>query len=91
MAYCRVDYTNVVGDYDRGRKAIRLNSKTSYNGNHLIVIDLEHMPSSSGYLPAGCSVWPAFWYANHSIRYIRPSNSANVQDMWTGLANTWRD
>lgn len=56
-----VDHSNVVGDSERGRKAIRITSNKAYNGNNLIVIDAEHMPSSAGTLPNGCSLWPAFW------------------------------
>lgn len=61
QVYMGVDRTNVVGDNERGRKSIRISSKKVYNGVNLVVIDLEHMPSSSGALPNGCSVWPAFW------------------------------
>lgn len=59
--YIGTEYAEVVGDNDRGRKSIRLQSKESYNGNILIVIDLEHMPTTVGSLPTGCASWPAFW------------------------------
>jgi hypothetical protein len=60
-AYIGVDYTNVVSDSARGRKAIRIMSNNNYNGNNLIVIDAEHMPTSYGSLQPGCAMWPAFW------------------------------
>lgn len=58
-----VESSNAVADWERGRKSIRLSSKQTINGNNLVVIDLEHMPTTSGAsgLPQGCSVWPAFW------------------------------
>lgn len=60
--YIGVDYENVVPDYNRGRKSIRLSSKMTLKGNNLVVIDLDHMPSTLGKVaPAGCSTWPAFW------------------------------
>ena len=61
QVYMGVDHTNIVGDNDRGRKSIRITSNKMYNGNNLIVIDVEHMPSSTGTLPNGCGLWPAFW------------------------------
>ena len=61
QVYMGVDYKSVVPDGNRGRKAIRITSNKVYNGNNLIVIDAEHMPSSAGSLPSGCSLWPAFW------------------------------
>eukprot|EP00602_Paraphysomonas_sp_CaronLab_P009601 CAMPEP_0185020164 /NCGR_PEP_ID=MMETSP1103-20130426/2764_1 /TAXON_ID=36769 /ORGANISM="Paraphysomonas bandaiensis, Strain Caron Lab Isolate" /LENGTH=326 /DNA_ID=CAMNT_0027550897 /DNA_START=14 /DNA_END=991 /DNA_ORIENTATION=- len=78
------DSINVVGDYDRGRKSIRLKSKQAYNGNNLIVIDLDHMPTTNGYLPAGCSAWPAFWLFgpdwpyNGEIDVIEYQNSDSI-------------
>lgn len=61
--YIGVDASTVVENDARGRKSIRLTSKQVINGNNLVIIDLEHMPSTSGSsgLPQGCSVWPAFW------------------------------
>jgi hypothetical protein len=61
--YIGVDSTNIVQWGERGRKSIRLSSKLVLNGNNLVVIDLEHMPTTAGNagLPKGCSVWPAFW------------------------------
>jgi hypothetical protein len=61
QVYMGVDYKNNVGDSERGRKAIRITSNKAYNGNNLIVIDAQHMPSSAGTLANGCSLWPAFW------------------------------
>lgn len=61
QVYMGVDYNNVVPDGNRGRKSIRITSNKVYNGNNLIVIDAEHMPSSGGSLPNGCALWPAFW------------------------------
>jgi len=61
QVYIGTDYTNVVDSGARGRKSIRLQSKKSYNGKNLIVIDLEHMPTTVGSLKTGCSSWPAFW------------------------------
>ncbi len=60
--YIGVDHSNVVPDWNRGRKSIRLSSHRVLNGNNLLIIDLDHMPSTDGRkAPAGCSVWPAFW------------------------------
>jgi hypothetical protein len=61
--YIGVESSSIVSDGARGRKSIRLSSKKVINGNTLVVIDLEHMPSTSGVTgsPQGCSVWPAFW------------------------------
>ncbi len=63
QVYIGVDHTNVVQWGERGRKSVRLNSNIVINGNNLVVIDLAHMPSTSGVtgMPQGCSVWPAFW------------------------------
>ena len=50
-----------------GRKSIRLKSKRVINGNNLVIIDLDHMPSTAGkVLPQGCSVWPSFWTVGSS-------------------------
>jgi hypothetical protein len=61
--YIGVDYSNVVQWGERGRKSVRLSSKETLNGNNLVLIDLTHMPTTSGAsgLPKGCSIWPAFW------------------------------
>ena len=61
QVYMGVDHSNVVPDSDRGRKSIRVTSNKAYNGNNLVVIDAQHMPSTAGWLPSGCSLWPAFW------------------------------
>jgi hypothetical protein len=67
--YIGVDHTNVV-DSGRGRKSIRLSSKYQLNGRNLVVIDLEHMPTTVGNVaPAGCSTWPAFWTVGGSWPY----------------------
>jgi hypothetical protein len=59
--YIGSDHLSVVPDGARGRKSIRITSKYITSGNVLILIDLDHMPSSTSYLPDGCAVWPAFW------------------------------
>jgi hypothetical protein len=60
--YLGVDNTTIVTSTARGRKSLRLLSKMKMNGNNLIVLDLDHMPSTTGnVLGKGCSVWPAFW------------------------------
>jgi hypothetical protein len=61
--YIGVDHDNVVKQDERGRKSIRLSSKQLLDGNNLVIIDLEHMPTTSGStgMAKGCSVWPAFW------------------------------
>lgn len=61
QVYIGVDHTNVVPDGNRGRQSVRVTSNSSYNGTNLVVIDLDHMPSTTGSLSAGCSLWPAFW------------------------------
>lgn len=45
------DSSNVASG--RGRNAVRVESKASYN-HALIILDLNHMPE-------GCGTWPAFW------------------------------
>lgn len=58
--YIGVDYSNTA--WGRGRRSIRLKSNRVLNGRNLLVIDLDHMPSTTGQkVPAGCGVWPAFW------------------------------
>jgi hypothetical protein len=61
--YIGADFNSVVPDGARGRKSIRLSSKRTINGNNLVLIDLERMPTTLGStgVPRGCSVWPAFW------------------------------
>lgn len=57
-----VDNTTTVSATARGRKSLRLISKEILNGDNLLVIDLDHMPSTVGkILEKGCSIWPAFW------------------------------
>jgi hypothetical protein len=53
----------IVQPGDRGRKSIRLSSHLALEENSLVIIDLEHMPTTSGATgtPQGCSLWPAFW------------------------------
>jgi hypothetical protein len=46
------DY-NKVSASARGRKSVRISSKSSW-ADSLIVLDLAHMPE-------GCGTWPAFW------------------------------
>ena len=60
--YIGVDNTTIVDKSVRGRKSIRITSKRVLNGNNLVLLDLDHMPSTVGdVVPKGCSVWPAFW------------------------------
>jgi hypothetical protein len=60
--YLGVDNATIVTSAARGRKSLRLLSKMKMNGNNLIVLDLDHMPSTAGnVLSKGCSLWPAFW------------------------------
>lgn len=57
-----VDNTTTVSATARGRKSLRLVSKEVLNGNNLLILDLDHMPSTVGkVLEKGCSIWPAFW------------------------------
>lgn len=49
--FMRADSTNPATG--RGRNAIRISSRKSYN-HGLIILDAAHMP-------AGCGTWPAFW------------------------------
>jgi hypothetical protein len=56
------DHTQVVDPKaERGRKSMRVSSKVAYGPNTLFMVDIEHMPSSSGSLADGCGVWPSFW------------------------------
>ena len=60
--YLGVDNTTTVSATSRGRKSLRLISKEVLNGDNLLIIDLDHMPSTVGnVLEKGCSIWPAFW------------------------------
>jgi len=61
--YIGVDYENVIADDARGRRSVRLSSKRVLNENTLLVIDLDHLPTTLGQagLAKGCSIWPAFW------------------------------
>lgn len=61
LVYMGSDYSEIPSDSSRGRKSIRVESRYSTDGNVLIIIDLKHMPTSSGYLADGCGIWPAFW------------------------------
>lgn len=60
--YIGIDNTTIVSAISRGRKSVRITSKRVLNGNNLVLLDLDHMPTTVGnVLPKGCSVWPAFW------------------------------
>mgnify|MGYP003387141326 CR=1 FL=1 len=60
--YIGVDHNDVVSSNARGRKSVRLKSKEVINGNTLLVLNVDHMPSTTGNSMAkGCSIWPAFW------------------------------
>lgn len=60
--YIGADHTSIVPPDARGRKSIRLSSKSKINGTELLILDVSHMPSTNGkILSSGCSVWPAFW------------------------------
>ncbi|KAH7710381.1 endo1,3(4)-beta-glucanase [Aphelenchoides avenae] len=49
-----VDNKNIVpADSNYGRKSVRLNTKTVFNGD-VVLMDFEHMPVGSG-------TWPAYW------------------------------
>lgn len=49
----KADAASIVPTGGRGRKSIRLESKTMFNGG-LFIIDLQHVPT-------GCGTWPSFW------------------------------
>jgi hypothetical protein len=63
QVYIGVDYVNVVSDTARGRKSVRISSKAVLSEGTLLVLNLEHMPTTTGVggMPEGCSIWPAFW------------------------------
>lgn len=61
LVYMGAEHESIVPWESSGRKSVRLESKYETSGDVLMVIDMEHMPSSSGHLPDGCGVWPAFW------------------------------
>ena len=63
QVYIGSDYVNVIPLSSRGRKSIRLNSNLIINGNTLLIIDLDHLPSTNVSDPSlrGCSTWPAWW------------------------------
>lgn len=59
--YIGVDSTTFLSG-NEGRSSVRLSSKVILNGNVLVVLDMDHMPTTVGkVLPKGCSIWPAFW------------------------------
>lgn len=59
----RVDNTTVVGGQG-GRKAVRIESKNSYNGG-LFVVTLENVPTA-------CGAWPAFWMFGDDAQHAWP-------------------
>ena len=66
--YIGVDYKNTVASKERGRKSMRLKSKRVFSGSNLVILGLDHMPTTTGAtLPQGCSIWPAFWTVDESI------------------------
>ncbi|KAL1407922.1 hypothetical protein Q8F55_004717 [Vanrija albida] len=50
----RVESSYMVGEDERGRKSIRIQSNSAYGKGSMFVLDLEHMPQ-------GCGTWPAYW------------------------------
>ena len=84
QVYMGVDHKNVVSDWARGRNSVRITSNKAFNGNNLIIIDAEHMPTSTGSLPGGCGLWPAFWMVgpdwpnNGEIDIIEYVNNQNI-------------
>jgi hypothetical protein len=60
-AYIGVDHTSVPSATDDGRKSVRMESTRRYNGDHLFVFSMDHMPTTSGSLPSGCGLWPSLW------------------------------
>mmetsp|Transcript_24539 Transcript_24539/g.40911 ORF Transcript_24539/g.40911 Transcript_24539/m.40911 type:complete len:386 (-) Transcript_24539:303-1460(-) len=63
--YIGVNYNTTEVTAENPPKSIRVHSKFTIDGHHLVVIDLDHMPST---IPvnedaesAGCGLWPAFW------------------------------
>lgn len=51
--YIGVDHTSVLNPSGPGRRAVRIESKESFNQG-LFIGDFSHMPW-------GCGTWPAFW------------------------------
>ncbi|TXT04328.1 hypothetical protein VHUM_04215 [Vanrija humicola] len=50
----RVESAYIVGEDERGRKSIRIQSIDQYSKGSMFVLDLAHMPQ-------GCGTWPAYW------------------------------
>lgn len=72
--YVGVDSENVASG--RGRQSVRLRSNFVFNGNNLVVVDLDHMPSTAGkVLRKGCSLWPG---THHFILSIMKNSSRNL-------------
>ncbi|CAK9039163.1 Probable glycosidase C21B10.07 [Durusdinium trenchii] len=59
----RVDNTSVVAG-EGGRKAVRIESKNSYNGG-LFVLTLDNVPTA-------CGAWPAFWMFGDDAQHAWP-------------------
>eukprot|EP00439_Symbiodinium_sp_Y106_P041969 s3579_g5.t1 len=59
----RSDNTTVVPDGE-GRKALRIESKTRYNGG-LFVVEMDHVPTA-------CGAWPAFWMFGDDAQHVWP-------------------
>jgi hypothetical protein len=84
LVYMGAEYSTIPAAGERGRKAIRLESRYTTSGNVLVVLDMAHMPSSSGHLAAGCGVWPAFWSfgpdwpSNGEIDIVEYVNNQNI-------------
>lgn len=84
--YIGVDYNSTINPKGLGRKAVRLESKATWDGG-LMLIDIQHMPGNA------CGTWPAFWAYNAAenpyseIDILEgggwPSQSANIVSLHT--------
>ncbi|CAE7678013.1 unnamed protein product [Symbiodinium sp. CCMP2456] len=61
--YMGVDNTTKLGS-EGGRKAVRIESKKSYNGG-MFVLTLKHVPTA-------CGAWPAFWMFGDDAQHAWP-------------------
>jgi len=84
--YLGVNYNASVSD-ESPPKSIRVHSRLALQGHNLVLLDLEHMPTTAQQGEnAGCALWPAFWLlgsappswpANGEIDIIEFANNLN--------------
>jgi hypothetical protein len=75
----RADHTTVVPS-GQGRKSVRMESKATYDNNHVVIFNVNHVPT-------GCGTWPALWEyganwpANGEVDIFETVNGAGPNQM----------